>query len=65
MVTLYDPRCHDLAEHFLGDDDVPPVENEQRMQSLALAIQQAVEDWIGNEEAARSDNGASTGAPRE
>lgn len=51
--TLYDPKCHELAEHFLGDDDVPPAENELRIQSLAAAIQEAVEDWCDDEDEAR------------
>lgn len=46
---LVDPKSHELAEHFLGDDDVPRAENELRIQSLAQAIQRAVEDWIEDE----------------
>lgn len=47
---LYDPKCHELATHFLGDDEVAPDVNERRIQSLAQAIQEAVEDWIADEE---------------
>jgi hypothetical protein len=51
-VTLYDPRCHELAEHFLGDDErTSEADHERRIQSLALAIQQAVEDWCEAEPA--------------
>ena len=57
-MKLYDPACHELAEHFLGDDDVSPAENELRMQSLAGAIQQAVEDWIESEESGRAAQAA-------
>lgn len=50
-MILYDPRCQELAEHFLGDDDVSPAENEARIHSLAGAIQSAVEAWCENEAA--------------
>jgi hypothetical protein len=48
MVTTYDPKCWTLAEHFLADDDMSTLTRLQviaRTDSLALAIQQAVEDW--------------------
>lgn len=48
-VTLYDQQCQELAEHFLGDDDVPPAENALRIHSLAAAIHEAVEEWCANE----------------
>lgn len=48
MVTFFDPKSYELAEHFLKEDaaDLTPAQQEQRTQSLALAIQQAVEDWM-------------------
>jgi len=44
----YDPRCREVAEHFLLDDPRALVERqrEERRVSLALAIQQAIEDWF-------------------
>lgn len=52
-VTTCDVKSYELAEHFLQDDDVSDLTPEQvndRTLSLALAIQQAVEDWIEDEE---------------
>jgi len=49
-MKLVDPECHTLAEYFLGDDDtVGTVEHESRVQSLAEAIQDAVETWMEEE----------------
>ncbi len=62
-MILYDPRCHELAEHFLSDDDVPATENELRIQSLAGAIQQAVEDWCESEPAAMKQTRCEFQAP--
>lgn len=47
-VKTYDPKCEDLADHFLHD--VPHLWNDRRQQELALAIQQAVEDYIEGEQ---------------
>jgi hypothetical protein len=54
VVTTCDPKSYELAEHFLADDDVrdlTPAQVKARTVSLALAIQQAVEDWIEDETA--------------
>jgi len=44
----YDQACYELAEHFLCDepcvDDKPLYE--RHCHALAIAIQQAVEDWF-------------------
>ena len=47
-VKTYDPAAYDLAEHFLQDE---PCRNDPELykkhcHSLALEIQQAVEDWF-------------------
>lgn len=52
MATTCDQKSYALAEHFLADDDVRDLsaaEQQARTMSLALAIQQAVEDWIESE----------------
>jgi hypothetical protein len=52
MVKTYDPKCGELAVHFLADDDMSHLTSLQvirRTDSLALAIQQAVEDWKEDE----------------
>ncbi len=41
MDELFDPQCQELAEHFLQHE----VADVGRVKSLAIAIQQAVEDW--------------------
>lgn len=47
---LVDPKSHELAEHFLADDEqVSRQHHNKRVMSLAQAIQQAVEDWCENE----------------
>ena len=59
MPTLksYDPRCEELAEHFLADktptgfkteDERIALENRYKVAviSLARSIQTAVEDWF-------------------
>jgi hypothetical protein len=38
----YDPRCQQLARHFLGD-----TVSEKLVSQLAEHIQQSIEDWIG------------------
>jgi hypothetical protein len=48
MPKTYDPRCYDLAEHFLQDEpcsEDPELYDQQR-DSLARHIQQAIEDWF-------------------
>jgi len=54
IVKTYDPKCGDLAEHFLSD--FPPngiypkslADEKARVDDLALHIQQAVEDWFND-----------------
>jgi len=45
-----DPECESLAEHFLADEDFTTGESvarhDQHVHDLAVAIQQAVEDWL-------------------
>lgn len=51
-ITTCDPKSYVLAKHFLQDDDVSgmtPQQVEVRTMSLALAIQQAVEEWYEDE----------------
>lgn len=43
----FDRRCSDLADYFL--QDLPWVKFD-RGDDLAATIQQAIEDWIANEE---------------
>lgn len=43
----FDQKCSDLADHFL--QDLPWVKFD-RADDLAATIQQAIEDWIANEE---------------
>jgi hypothetical protein len=43
-VKTYDRRCYDLAAIFLGDE--PDLHNEANIHSLALEIQQCIEDEI-------------------
>lgn len=43
-VKTYDSRCYDLAKIFLADE--PALNNEKAWHSLALNIQQVVEDEI-------------------
>jgi hypothetical protein len=46
MTTFtFDPKCHELAEHFLGVD-AP----ERALNELAQAIQNTVEDYAGGDE---------------
>jgi hypothetical protein len=44
-VKTYDGKCADLAGHFL-ENDRDAVFDASDVESLALAIQQAVEDWF-------------------
>lgn len=43
-VKTYDPRCYELAKVFLSDE--ADLNNEQSCHSLALEIQQCIEDEI-------------------
>ena len=40
----YDPKCYELAEHFLADE--PDLDSEQAREILALELQQSAETWI-------------------
>jgi hypothetical protein len=53
-VKTYDPACYELAEHFLEPSDFPAAVYRARCHSLALAIQQAVEDWFEDEPRAQN-----------
>jgi hypothetical protein len=46
-VKTYDPKCRELAEHFLCDEPCrdDPQMYQQHCHALALTIQQVVEDW--------------------
>lgn len=47
-VKTYDPASYELAEHFLQDEPCrsDPVLYKKHCHSLALEIQQTVEDWF-------------------
>lgn len=47
-VKSYDSKCADLADHFL--QDMPHLWNDRRIHELALEIQQAIEDYIAQEQ---------------
>ena len=44
----YDPKCYELAEHFLRDDPISdhPKKLKLYCHDLARIIQHAVEDWF-------------------
>lgn len=44
---MVDPKSYELAEHFLQGDGYTAEET----MKLAVAIQQAIEDWLESEEA--------------
>jgi hypothetical protein len=46
-VKTYDPKCHGLAAFVLQDEPcaADPVEFAKHCHSLALAIQETIEDW--------------------
>jgi hypothetical protein len=43
----YDEKCYALAETFLDDADTQHINNKNNRSSLAQAIQDAIEDFIG------------------
>lgn len=45
-VKTYDPKCYELAVHFLQDEQ--QLDTEENRRDLAIAIQEAIEDWLGN-----------------
>lgn len=50
MATTCDLKCYDLAEHFLADSELSADQRLDRTMSLACAIQQAIEDWMADED---------------
>jgi hypothetical protein len=47
MSSLYDPKCYELAEHFLEDVEVADEADRQRKaDELAALIQMTIEDQI-------------------
>ena len=44
MKISYDPKCEELANYFLAS--IGAAGREAQVQSLAGAIQRAIEDWI-------------------
>jgi hypothetical protein len=44
MASTYDPKCYDLAAHFLQDE--PKLNTDAARVTLAAAIQQTVEDEL-------------------
>lgn len=57
MAKTYDPACYELAEHFLQDEPCrsDPELYKKHCHSLALEIQQTVEDWFFKPEAIPPD----------
>lgn len=45
----FDPKCYDLAEHFLSDEE-PPIQSDENKRRLAQTIQNEIENWIEYEE---------------
>jgi len=48
MARNYDPKCGELAEHFLTDGRGALNLTPARREALAAAIQDAIEDWLIN-----------------
>lgn len=52
MATTCDPKCYELAQHFLSDHDTGTNQQTEALtKHLACAIQQAVEDWKDDRDA--------------
>jgi len=51
MAKTYDPACHGLAAFFLRDEPcaADPVLFAKHCHSMALEIQQTIEDWFYDE----------------
>lgn len=60
MAKTYDPKCYELAAHFLSD--VPQLAEEGYREDLAAYIQQEIEDWILSE---RWDEGEHEGCGKD
>jgi hypothetical protein len=54
MPNTFDPKCYDLAAHFLADH--PSLNNEQIITELADFIQTAIEDFITDEETVEEED---------
>jgi hypothetical protein len=48
-MKTFDPKCSALAEEWLDCESLRWIDPD-RADDLAATIQQAIEDWIGNEE---------------
>lgn len=47
MVKSFDPKCYELATHFLADEPISQMPTAERArQELAAHIQEEVERWI-------------------
>jgi hypothetical protein len=46
MASTYDPKCYELAEHFLDDTELPDKLKPRHATRLALILQDAVEDFL-------------------
>jgi hypothetical protein len=47
--VTYDPKCHELAEHFLKDATAPGEEvKKQDVEELAKTIQFCIEEWLND-----------------
>ena len=50
IVKSYDSKCWELASYFLeGDQDIAHLATTNRLEKLALEIQQTIEDFIETE----------------
>lgn len=52
-VKTYDPKCQELAEHFLLDE--PNLDTEDGAKDLARCIQAAIEGWFEDAAAAANE----------
>lgn len=50
MPKTFDPKCYDLAKQFLSDQETESQSVfEKQCQSLAWAIQDAIDEWFATE----------------
>jgi hypothetical protein len=47
---MFDPKCKELALYFLDDKNLAVEATADNVQRLAEAIQDAVEDWLAEQE---------------
>lgn len=59
----YDPACRELAEHFLQHTPGALADDGETIDALAVAIQDAIEDWLRDVEDEREAKAILT--PRE